>query len=76
MNTAISKPENTNHIAETRLRSNPLPHGSALSPPKWRDELLVDKELTQPEVMAAICEDCSKDSLRYVLRSDTGHDGE
>ena len=31
---------------------------------------------TLSDVMTAIREDCSKNSLRYVLRSDTGQDGE
>jgi hypothetical protein len=36
----------------------------------------VERPRSLPSVLAAICEDCSKNSMQYVLRCDTGHDGE
>ncbi|MAI32961.1 MAG: hypothetical protein CBE00_06385 [Planctomycetaceae bacterium TMED240] len=40
------------------------------------DEIQVEDVQTVADLMTAICEDCNQNSLLYVLRSDTGHDGE
>ena len=47
------------------------PQSVTVAPPKT-----VPKPLDLPAAISAICEDAKIDSLRYVLRSNTGHDGE
>jgi hypothetical protein len=44
--------------------------------PDWELESHVERPRSLPSVLAAICEDCSKNAMQYVLRCDTGHDGE
>lgn len=44
--------------------------------PGYREEHHVEERRSIPAALAAICEDCTKDPMHYVLRSDTGHDGE
>ncbi len=81
MNTVIEKPANTEDTLQkpAGLSAASFQHASVqpvLPRPAFRDAIQVDEVQTLPDVMNAICDDCCKDSLQYVLRSDTGHDGE
>lgn len=44
------------------------------APPKTQPAIPDLRDL--PMTISAICEDAKIDSLKYVLRSNTGHDGE
>lgn len=82
MKMVVSKPENTE--GNTRIRagvSDLALHTAPLQPTTWDTvpalrTLPAEESQTLAAVMTAICEDCSEGSLQYVLRSDTGHDGE
>lgn len=46
------------------------------------EPIQAEQEVQQPEpprlesIMEAVCADAQFDSLKFILRSDTGHDGE
>ena len=50
------------------------PQSVTVAPPKTVPAVPKPRDL--PAAISAICEDARIDSLRYVLRSNTGHDGE
>ena len=50
------------------------PQSVTVAPPKTIPAVPKPRDL--PAAISAICEDARIDSLRYVLRSNTGHDGE
>jgi hypothetical protein len=81
MNTLIEKPANTADSLPKQAAWATLPsQGALLQPvlprPVLNDAIQVDEVQTLADAMTAICDDCCKNSLQYVLRSDTGHDGE
>lgn len=77
MNTVIAKPSHMDDSKQGPTAvDDALFYPAVLLKPALPDSLQVDDAQTLPSVMNAICDDCCKNSLQYVLRSDTGHDGE
>ena len=81
MNTVIEKPANTDATLPKPAGLSAASFQDAsvqpvLLRPAFQDAIQVDEVQTLPDALNAICDDCCKDSLQYVLRSDTGHDGE
>ena len=81
MNTLIDKPANADSrilkvsvLSADQLKNHVAQPAAPCLPPQ--DDHQVDNGRSLQDVMQAICEDCCKNSLTYVARSDTGHDGE
>ena len=81
MNTLIETPADTDPrllkasvFSADQIQNDVSP--PAVPHPRRKDALQVDEVQSLEDVMEAICDDCCKNSLQYVVRSDTGHDGE
>jgi len=71
MNAVIASPPEMDVNEKSIVATAP-----ATVPPHSEEALQVEALRLLPAVMLAICDDCSRNSIQYVLRSNTGHDGE
>ena len=71
MNSVIASPPEMDVKEKSSVAAAP-----STVPPDSEEALQLETLRSLPAVMSAICEDCSRNSIQYVLRSNTGHDGE
>ena len=81
MNTVIDKPADADHrlMKHATFSADPIQNEvfqPLVSRPVLQDATQTNDVQSLKDVMNSICDDCGKNSLQYVVRSDTGHDGE